>query len=96
MKYLASRFRLYACIRLVDVACVFFANRANNLYFIKALFRLKMKNFLSVTSDVSEGCQEGFLETNKKNKLYSSSGNYKTNLLSIINLSLACLGYYST
>jgi len=24
------------------------------------------KNFLDVTSDVSEGCREGFLETNKK------------------------------
>jgi len=24
------------------------------------------ENFLGVTSDVSEGCREGFLETNKK------------------------------
>ena len=24
------------------------------------------ENFLSVTSDMSEGCREGFLETNKK------------------------------
>jgi len=24
------------------------------------------ENFLDVTSDVSEGCREGFLETNKK------------------------------
>jgi len=29
-----------------------------------------------------------FLETNKKNKLHNSLKNYKTNLLSIINLSL--------
>jgi len=31
----------------------------------KALFRLEMKNFY-VTSDMSEGCRERFLETNKK------------------------------
>jgi len=53
------------------------------------------EKFLGVTSDMSEGCREGFLETNKKNKLHSSSGNCKTNLLSIINLSLAYVGYCS-
>jgi len=36
------------------------------------------------------------LDTNKKNKLHNSFGNYKTNLLSIINLSLAHVGYCST
>ena len=32
----------------------------------KGLFRLGMKIFLGVTSDVSEGCRKEFLETNKK------------------------------
>jgi hypothetical protein len=33
---------------------------------VVALFRFGMKNFFYVTSDVSKGCRERFLETNKK------------------------------
>ena len=54
----------------------------------EALFRLEMKiKFF--------GCHIGYIGR-KKNKLHSSSGNCKTNLLSIINLSLAHVGYCST
>jgi len=53
-----------------------------------ALWSIGDENFLCVTSDMSEGYRDGFSETNKK-KLHSASGNCKTNILSIINLSLA-------
>ena len=54
------------------------------------------RKFLGVTSDVSEGCREGFLDTNKKNKLQNPSGNCETNLMILINRSLAHVGYCST
>jgi hypothetical protein len=43
---------------------------------------------LGVTSDVSKGCRERFSDTNKK-KLQNPSENCETNLMIIINLSLA-------
>jgi len=61
-----------------------------------ALFSFRMKFFFYVILNISEGYGKWFLETNKKNKLHSSSENCKTNLLNIINLLLAHVGYYST
>jgi hypothetical protein len=50
------------------------------------------KKKLGVTSDVSEECQEKFSDINKKNKLQNPSGNYETNLMILINLSLVHVG----
>jgi hypothetical protein len=50
--------------------------------------------FYSVTLDASQGCREGFSILIKK--LHNMSGNSETNLMILINLSLADVGYCST
>jgi hypothetical protein len=47
---------------------------------------------LGVTSDASEEYREGFSDTNKKNKLQNPSENCETNLMILINPSLAHIG----
>jgi len=49
---------LHACVQRLDVT--------GNLENFLELNKLEMKKFFGVTSNVSEGCREGFLETNKK------------------------------
>ena len=52
------------------------------------MFSRGVRKFLGVTSDVSEGCWEGFLDINKK----TNYRNCETNLMILINRSLAHVG----
>jgi hypothetical protein len=80
---------LHVCVQTFDVT-------GNFKKFWELNMALERRKFFSVTSDVSEGCREEFLDINKKNKLQNPSENYETNLMILINLSLAHVGYCGT